>query len=531
MLQNMRQASKSWIMRAFFAILVFAFVILWGVGDVFRPGRLTDHSIATVGNTKISMNEFKKATSLLAMQQQQQGQQMDEKSLRQAVLQNLVTNALLDQEADHLGLAISDQQIVELVRAAPPFQDKNGQFSKQIFDAVARSEGMTTKEFEEDLRKQMRRNQLIQLVSTGMALPQTYLTPLLQWQYEKREVDWASIQPSSFNKLPAPTPEELHAYYEGHKEEFTKPEERDITLVILSEPTLRSKVKLTDEELQAGFAAHRGDIKGTLPTKAETEKITEDLKAEKSMDEFNQLSTAIQDNLAGGLSLEELAKKHDMKLVKVEGLKKDGAARKKADISPEALIETIEQGFKMSQGEEPFLSQLGSGEYIAVRLDKVYEPKLLPFEEVSKEIEKIVTTDHQHEAAKELATSMVEKINKGAQLTQLAKEHNLPLKTGVILNRSDKTDKTVPLGIRNVSFQVPINSAGIAPGENGTYAVVVPRKIINPKPGEIKEDEAKALSKAIENNLTTDMFQQYMESLERRYKVELNKSVMESLQK
>jgi len=531
MLQNMREASKSWFVRAFFAVLVFAFVFLWGVGDVFTPGRMTDQSVATVGNVSISMSEFRKETKAKAMQTQQRtGQQIDEGLIQQQALQDLIVDALLDQEADHMGLAVSDQQVIEMITSADAFKDQSGQFSRQMFEGYARNDGLTPKDFEESLRKEMRRNQLTQLVTTGISLPNAYVSPLYKWQHEKRTVDWAIIAPTSFTNLAAPKLEELQAYYEGHHDEFTRPQERDVTIVIMAEPALRSKIKLTDEEMQAGFAARQGTLKGPLPTKDESDKIIEELIAEKSMDEFNRLTTLVEDNLAGGVTLEELAQKHDLRLVKVEGLRKDGGTRNTANLSPDVLIETIEQGFKMESGDDPFLSQLGNGEYIAARVDKIHESKLLSFEEVSKDILAIVNSENQQKAAKELANSMVEKINGGGQLAQLAKENKLELKTGVVLTRTDQKDQNISRGLRAIAFQTDLNKAAVAPGDKGSFAVVVPRSITAPKAEEMKDEDVKKFKTALEQNMVNDMYQQYLTSLQRRYKVSYNEAVLKSLQ-
>jgi peptidyl-prolyl cis-trans isomerase D len=532
MLKNMRAASKSWIVRGLFAILILAFVLIWGVADVFQGGRMTDHSVATVGDKKISLRELITEAKLITTQSQQgNGQAIEESVAQQRALQELVYNALLDQEADHLGLAISDKQILEMVKSAPMFQDREGHFNRQLFEAVARSEGLTVKGFEEALRQQSRRNQLIQLVSTGLNLPKSYLIPLYQWQHEKRVVDWVNIQPSNFTKLPAPSAEDLRTYYDGHQDEFTRPEQRDITVVILSEENLKGKVQLTDEEIQAGFSARQGDSKAALPTKAETDKIMKELKSEKAIDEFNRLTTTIEDNVAGGVPLEELAKKHDLILVKIDGLQRNGAAKTKASLSGEAMAEAAEQGFKQEPGEEPFLSQLTNGEYMMARVDKVHESKLLPFEEVQKDIEKDVTAENQHKAAKELGTKLVEQINGGVQLAQLAKENNLEMNTDVSINRLEEPGQGVSLGLRAIAFITNINKAAIAPGDKGSFAVVVPRKIIEPKIEDIKEDELKAFKANLDRNMVNDMLMQYMASLERRYHVELNKAALETLQK
>lgn len=532
MLQNMREFSKSWVMRGFFAILVFAFVFLWGVSDVFQPGRLSKQNVATVGNITIDTHDFMKEVAIKSKQiQNRSGTAPEPNLIQQQVLQGMLYNALLDQEADHLGLAISDQQVIEFVKSTKSFQNENGQFSKQLFEAIAHSEGFTVKEFEETLRKSLRRNQLLQLVTTGVSLPKAYLTPLLKWQYEKRNIDWATLRPSSLKDIPAPKPEEMKAYYEGHKDTFTQAEERDMTIAFVSEASLRSKVKLSDEEIQAGFASRKDNTKSALPSKTETEKIMTELKAEKAAEEYNKLVTALEDSLSGGNTVEELAKKYELKLVKVEGLRRDGSSRNKTDLASDALIEAIEQGFRMEVGDDAYLSQLGNGDYMLARLDKIHNSKLRPYEDVSNEISTLLNDEARHKAAKEMAIKLAEKINAGTSLAQIAKDNKLDLNTGVVLARVETEDKKISRALRSIAFQTELNKANIAPSENGSLAILVPRKIIEPKSEDIKDDEIKAFASALEENISSDLLQQFMASLESRYKVQINETVLKSLQK
>jgi len=527
----MSNLAKTWVMRAFFAVIILAFVLVWGVSDFFQGGgQRGDYTVATVGDVKIGMGQFLKQVKITAMRASQSGQPMDESSAQRQVLQNLVTNATLDQEADQLGLAISDAQIAAIIKGAPTFHDKSGEFSKQIFEAVAHAEEMTPKAFEEELRMEARRNQLLQMVTSGLTMPSTYVLPLYKWQHQKRTLDYAVIQPTSFTKLPVPSDAEMKAYYDEHHDEFTRPETRDVTVVLLSEKTILPRIKLTQEEIQTGMAMRRDQTKGALPTKAETERIMNELKTEKSMDEFNRLTTAIEDSMAGGMTLEELAKQHELPIIKIEGMQRSGMSANKTSLSPDALLEAADQGFKQEPGEDPFLSQLNNGEYMAARVDKVHSAKLLPYEEVTKDIVLILNNEAQHNAAKELAETMVKKIDEGGKLATLAKENKLELKTGVATDRLGDGDKGLAAGIRAIAFTTELNKAGIAPAEKASLAVVVPRTIVEPKTEDIKEEDMKVFKTNLERNMANDMLIQYLEALQKRYRVELNKAALEKLQ-
>ena len=530
MLQNLREASKSWVVRGFMAILVFAFIFLWGVNDVFNPGSVGRQNIATVGSMEISLDQLKKETRKMALQYQQRfGQLPNEAQLIPITMGHLLRNALLDQEADYLGLTISDQQILAVIKENNVFADNTGQFNPKLFEAIAQSQGLTAKAFEEELRKEMRRDQLIQMVSAGVHVPHSIIKPLFIWNNEKRTVDLAKINPSMFKNIEDPSQVEMSAFYEAHKNEFVTRESRNVTVAIHNMSTIEKNITLSDEETQAAFTARKSNATNTLPSKAETEKILKDLKAEKASETFNQQITTIENDISAGLTLEEIAKKFDMKLISIEELAADGSSKNKLNISQEILAETVQEGFKMQPGEDAFLSQISEREYIAVRLDKVQEARNLSFEEVSSKIKENLLQEKQRQEAKKLADTLVEKVNAGESLDALAKTHKLEVKKNIQTERSKSpSDEMTPSAIA-LTFDTILNKAAIALGKENTLVVLIPRKTISLDEKSIKDEEVKRFSEALNNGISNDLMDQYYKALENRYKVKINQQALNAL--
>src|SRR6185369_15354917 len=97
--------SKSWMATLLMGGLTLSFVV-WGIADVFTSG-LMGSSVATVGGTDIGQAEF----------QRNQGEQMgteitpdmaQKMGLSQVALQQMVSRTALNNEAQKLGLTVSD---------------------------------------------------------------------------------------------------------------------------------------------------------------------------------------------------------------------------------------------------------------------------------------------------------------------------------------------------------------------------------------------------------------------------------------
>lgn len=111
---------------------------------------------ATVGGTEISYRQLYKVSEDRARAIRNQGIDVDEdmtKFIQQQVLAALISEEVLNQAAHKIGLNVADYEIAYDIQSAPQFND-NGRFNRQAYAyALKHSLGMTTAEFEEQLRK------------------------------------------------------------------------------------------------------------------------------------------------------------------------------------------------------------------------------------------------------------------------------------------------------------------------------------------------------------------------------------------
>ena len=121
----MRKASSNWlgktIMSVVMGLLIIAFGF-WGIADIFKG--FGQSTLATIGRTEISINEFRQ---LYTDKLQQIGRQfgrpltMDQArafGLDRQLLQQTIAEAALDEEARRLGLGQSDAEIMRMVSAS-----------------------------------------------------------------------------------------------------------------------------------------------------------------------------------------------------------------------------------------------------------------------------------------------------------------------------------------------------------------------------------------------------------------------------
>jgi peptidyl-prolyl cis-trans isomerase D len=60
MLRGIRKASSNWLGKSIMAVVMGVLIVsfgIWGIGDIFRG--FGQSTVATVGHTEISLNEFR----------------------------------------------------------------------------------------------------------------------------------------------------------------------------------------------------------------------------------------------------------------------------------------------------------------------------------------------------------------------------------------------------------------------------------------------------------------------------------------
>ncbi|MCS7262387.1 MAG: SurA N-terminal domain-containing protein [Aquificaceae bacterium] len=197
----------------FFLWLFFA----GGVEDMTTPSK---RCVVEVGSGCVTLRDYRR--ELLRFSQLLNSQQMED-LVREQVLSNLTAQELLYQQAMSLSLIASDEEVVEVIKSDPTFQE-NGLFSVNKYrEAVARA-GMTPEEYEEYLKKTIAVQKLIALLTNGVYLTDKELELNLLVETTLLKGSLYVVSPSQVKDQYSPTTQELVDYYQKNRETFKKQE-------------------------------------------------------------------------------------------------------------------------------------------------------------------------------------------------------------------------------------------------------------------------------------------------------------------
>jgi peptidyl-prolyl cis-trans isomerase D len=239
-----------WIM------LGLLFVGLAGFGATNLSG--TIRTIGQVGDKYLDVNQYaRNLQQELRAYQAETGApisfaQAQAAGIDQAVLQRFVQVRALDNEATQMGLSVGDETLSQQIVQIPAFQGVNGEFDREGYRFALENSGMTEAQFEESLRDESARTLLQNAILSGVQMPETFTSTLLNYIGEERSFEWAPLTNADLAEpLPTPTEDELQAYYEANISDFSLPPSKDITYVWLRPIDVEDQIPVDEEALQA----------------------------------------------------------------------------------------------------------------------------------------------------------------------------------------------------------------------------------------------------------------------------------------
>ncbi len=253
MLQSMRERMQGIIAIVIVALVSLTFV-LWGIQNYLQSHGGND-TVAKVNGVKITNAQFQnmyERTRQQLMMQMGKGFVIDQQAqskLKQKVLQQLIQEEAIFQNATKNGFRVNDAQINAVVTRLPVFQS-GGHFSLARFQQMLNAMLYTEGEFVNDIQRTMVTDQLRSgIVNSAFILP-SEITNIVKLTQQQRDIGYAIIPVSKFMKSVTVTGAQVQQYYQQQQDQFKTPEKVSVAYITLSADQLQNKVNVTDQEVK-----------------------------------------------------------------------------------------------------------------------------------------------------------------------------------------------------------------------------------------------------------------------------------------
>ena len=437
MLSSMRNAAQGVVGKAVMTVvmgLIIVSFVIWGVGDMLRG--FTTSTVASVGGIKISAQEYRTAYDRAIQQYQRRfrrpltNEQARQLGLDRSILQQLLNEAAIDDEAHKLGLDISENALRAVITSNPNFQDKSGAFDPSRFKSALRDMDMNEPGFVSELRKQVLRQFIVGALTTGITAPKAETRAEADYQGQTRSADYFLLPASAAGDIAAASESELKTFYNDRKSSYRAPEYRGMSILALEPNTIANPAEVSDADAEAAYQKVAGkDPKFGAPEKRDLQQILFHSEAD---------AEAAEAKIKAGASFDDL--------VKERGLKPEDTDL--GQTTKDAMLDQAEANpvFALPQGgvSGVLKTQFGS---VIVRVKSIIPSTVKPFKEVAEEVKREVSASRAGDKIQALHDKIEDLRVSGKTILEAAKAVGLTGRTIDAVDAQGRDPKGAPVNL------------------------------------------------------------------------------------
>ena len=266
MLAQMRSAAK-WIWIFIVVSFVGGFLFVQSSGLLGRDRVTTSSIVASVNGTDIPYLTWVNVSNAIAQQREQQmgrGLNGDERrTVEDQAFEQLVTDALLQQEYRKRGIRVSDEEVIQQARSNPPTAllsdptlQTDGRFDIEKYQRLlsspaARQQGMLVQ------LENYYRNEIPRLKLEAQVLSDVYVTDAKLWSAYRDEHDSAQVSFASFDPNTIPDSSvvvsdmDVRRYYDANQSRFERRGRAVVSLLVIPRTVTASDTQVTRARVEA----------------------------------------------------------------------------------------------------------------------------------------------------------------------------------------------------------------------------------------------------------------------------------------
>lgn len=254
--------------------------------------------------------------------------------------------------------------------------------------------------------------------------------------------------------------------------------------------------------------------------------IKREIATERAKAEIAGLRDKIEDERAGGATLAETAQKLNLPTVTIEAMDRFGRAPGGAPVSGQApSADLVTAAFATEVGVENDPLQMEGGGYIWYDVIGVTPSSDRNLDDVKAEVEARWRNDEVAARLAAKAATMVEKLNAGTALKDVAAAEKLKVATASGLTREKFAEPLSPQATAAV-FRTAKGSAGAAQGQDATKQIVFRVTEAGVPPLDPASDETKRMVNAMRVSMADDLLNEYAAQLQAEVGTHINPTAL-----
>ncbi|TAM81429.1 MAG: hypothetical protein EPN47_11740 [Acidobacteria bacterium] len=454
--QKHREKVKKYLLVFFLTIVSLGMILVFtplGGGDIEQTS--TD-TLASVGGVKITMQDLRDRIDTRLRNSSLGSNPQIVPVIAGTMLDEMVLGQAMAMQAKKMGLEVSNQELAAALQKIP-WLYSDGKFigMAQYQNFVSQQMGITTQEFEEQIRQSLLIQKIQAVVSDGVAVTPVEVHEAYNQRYMKAKIQYVVFDPSKFLKAVPVTDKDLEAFFSKNPSRYQQKEQRQVQYVLITPDDVRANVNVSDFELKQYYTDHLSDYR--MPDRVKVSHILFKTTG-KTPEQVKQLEKTAADVLAkikAGADFADMAKKYS----------EDTSASNGGDIGWITHGQTVKEfddtAFNMQPGQVSGLVHTTYGIHIIKVFDK-QTAHLQSFNDVKGAITETLTKQAMAAALQSYADKLEAKLQAAPkQFESITRQAGLEVKQTPLFQYS----QTVPDfgsndAFQNLSFQLRQGEVG-----------------------------------------------------------------------
>jgi peptidyl-prolyl cis-trans isomerase D len=423
MLDLLRKRKRSWIIIILLGLIIVVFIAFYGGNQMGDPA-LQD--VAAVNGEVITQREFvlHYQRALEKYRELLKGSLTPELekslNLRASLLEELIEKRLVLQEARHLGLAVSDDDLMMAIAQVPEFQ-VNGRFNKERYLQLLRAARISPGQFEAEQREQLTIQRLNSILLDGVHVTEAEVHDRYRFEQEKINLHFIRLPISNYFAEATPSEEEIKTFYDRNKDSLKEPLKVQVEYLSYPFDRFSPSAPIGDKEIEEYYQANR-DAKFHKAKEIKVRYILVRTPADaKQKSDAQTRANRIVTEARGGKDFAQLAKQESA----------DSTAAKGGDVgwlTQEQLPSPLDKAvFSLRKGEISEVIETPAGLHI-FKVEDIREEKTQSLKDATAEITRTLKSEKGKREAAKIADQDREKALSDDDFAKLARESNVSVK-------------------------------------------------------------------------------------------------------
>jgi len=376
-IQNIRDGLTGNITKIIVIAIIITFIGSVGWAGFFSQGNI--NVVAKVGSKEITNTDlsFELSTQQFTLAQRFPNQDIDEETLLNLSKDILINKFSILNFLDDKDIVLTDDFLYKQLSQEDQFLE-NGKFSKNRFDAFARSNGFIPSDYLQRVREDLSINIWRQSLVNSSFVTDKEVLESIQLAEQERDITFLKFPLKDFKDDVIYEEADLKEFFNDNKSSYIEPEKAKVKYLLIDAESLKESIEVSQNEIQLEYEDYLNGFDSAI--RKSVSHIMLNITDTRDVDSALQQLNLIKDRINNGEEFVTLVSE----ISEDEGTKDQGGSLGVTDgtLLPPEFEEALNL---MTEGEVFGPIELSSSVHL-IKLDNLVQPEAESLESRSKKI-------------------------------------------------------------------------------------------------------------------------------------------------